>query len=61
MTDRIPYGQESMDWSRENCHDCGADRGELHLPGCDAEECPVCGGQLIGCEHGRAILAEVDS
>jgi hypothetical protein len=27
------------------CHDCGAMRGEYHVPGCDSEECPKCYGQ----------------
>ena len=31
------------------CHDCGAPVGQAHHPGCDAERCPRCGGQLIGC------------
>lgn len=32
------------------CHDCNAKHGEVHHYGCDAERCPVCGGQLISCE-----------
>ncbi len=31
------------------CHDCHAKEGEYHLPGCDMERCPFCGGQLISC------------
>lgn len=31
------------------CHDCGAMPGGYHHPGCDAERCPACGGQLISC------------
>lgn len=42
----IPYTPED-DMSR--CHDCGVAAGGLHHPGCDMEECPRCGGQLIGC------------
>ena len=34
----------------ERCHDCGAMVGGIHHWGCDAERCPVCGGQMIGCE-----------
>jgi hypothetical protein len=34
---------------RETCHDCDVDEGQLHLPGCDMERCPFCGGQLISC------------
>jgi len=32
------------------CHDCNCKEGELHMPGCDMERCPFCGGQLISCE-----------
>ena len=32
------------------CHDCGAAVGEYHVPGCDAEECPGCHGQALGCD-----------
>lgn len=31
------------------CHDCGAEEGMYHDPGCDTEWCPFCGGQLISC------------
>ena len=34
---------------REICHDCDVEEGQLHLPGCDMERCPICGGQLISC------------
>jgi hypothetical protein len=34
---------------RETCHDCDVEEGQLHLPGCDMERCPFCGGQLISC------------
>ena len=32
------------------CHDCKTPDGGLHHPGCDAERCPGCGGQAIGCD-----------
>lgn len=31
------------------CHDCGVREGEIHRLGCDMEQCPFCGGQLISC------------
>jgi len=34
----------------ERCGDCGAMVGGIHHWGCDCERCPVCGGQMIGCD-----------
>lgn len=52
--DRIRFGEESW-WksSQEKpptpCHDCAVLLGQYHVPGCDMEQCPACGGQQIGC------------
>lgn len=46
---RIKYGAETVPWSSAPCHDCAVVQGQLHVPGCDAEECPRCHGQLISC------------
>ena len=35
--------------SQDKCVDCGRSLGEFHLSGCDQEECPRCGDQLISC------------
>ena len=32
------------------CHDCNSHLGGPHHYGCDAERCPICGGQLISCD-----------
>jgi TIR domain-containing protein len=50
---RIRRGEEKHKWPGEMCHDCSALPGEYHVPGCDVEECPVCGSQALGC---RCIL-----
>jgi len=48
---RTPYGLEHDPWNAdEPCHDCGVIRGDLHVPGCDVEECPRCLGQRLSCD-----------
>jgi rRNA maturation endonuclease Nob1 len=31
------------------CPGCGVYYFDLHQPGCEFEECPVCGGQVVAC------------
>jgi hypothetical protein len=37
----------------ECCPDCQARIGENHVLGCDIEQCPYCGRQLISCQCRR--------
>ncbi len=54
---RVPYGQERA-WEEEGCpvpttacRDCSVLPGQLHVPQCCVEACPLClGGQAITCE-----------
>lgn len=51
--DAIPVGEEQREIAADidgRCSDCGAMEGEFHHPGCDWEECPKCGQQLLGCD-----------
>jgi hypothetical protein len=39
------------DWAPTNrCHDCDVLPGGFHHRGCDMEECPRCGHQLLSCD-----------
>ena len=57
---RIRYGEEQSDLNAAKipCHDCAILKGEFHVPGCDVEECPICGGQLLTCDCPFDDLAE---
>lgn len=58
---RIVNGMESRGGGHAaKCHDCGVQPGGHHHPGCDWEECPRCGGQLITCDcNSRGVFADV--
>lgn len=45
--DETRYGASFPDVG-ERCHDCGVEVGGIHHPGCDVEESPLSGAQLLG-------------
>jgi len=46
---RVAVGAEETMNTCDICPDCRQPRGSLHRYGCPGEECPQCGGLLIGC------------
>lgn len=53
---------DNGDWYENNpnatCGDCGEPFGKQHLPQCDIERCPACGGQLLSCDCGPVYDVE---
>ena len=50
----VRYGSDAVEATGDDphahrCHDCNIQVGGFHHPGCDMEQCPRCGGQLITC------------
>lgn len=46
----VRYGKERR-WPNpsKRCGDCGVGLGGYHHLGCDIQECPLCGRQLLSC------------
>jgi hypothetical protein len=49
---RVRYGDEKENWgaNRHACGDCGVIKGQVHVAGCDIEQCGLCGRQAITCD-----------
>jgi hypothetical protein len=48
--DMVSFGDERGRRMRgDRCGDCGVVRGGWHHPGCDLQECPACGRQMLSC------------
>jgi hypothetical protein len=52
--------QQTETRQREICGDCGVDEGHYHVLGCDKEDCPFCGRQLISCYCCYELLNLID-
>lgn len=65
--DRLRFGEEPQNlnafpaYAESPCHDCAVVKGPFHVPDCDVEECPRCGGQMItcGCELGEPDFDDI--
>lgn len=44
-----PHRAFPGDIRRGRCGDCGVAPGGFHHPGCDMEDCPACGRQMLSC------------
>lgn len=49
---QIKYGDEKnyLGGKKLPCNDCRVSKGQYHHVGCNNEECPICGNQLISCD-----------
>lgn len=49
--ERLRFGDEPdfAELGTQQCHDCGAEPGNLHTTLCDMEVCPACWGQFLSC------------
>jgi rRNA maturation protein Nop10 len=51
--ERIPWSDGDPGYAfHEKCPRCGADKGEVHVDGCEVERCPKCGGVMRHCLSG---------
>lgn len=47
---RVAYARDGVEVTiTQPCFDCAVLPGQLHVPGCELERCPVCGRQVVKC------------
>lgn len=51
---RIAFGQENNFDETNVCESCAVLKGQLHVPGCDVEECPKCNQKALLCDCEKA-------
>lgn len=56
---RIKFGDEQVQWPTDQpCDICGVKKGQYHVPGCNHEECPNCGNEVMVCRCADEVLKE---
>lgn len=51
IIDRVLFGNESSNLETDTvCSDCAVLKGQLHVMGCNNEQCPICGGSFLYCD-----------
>lgn len=53
LIERIPRGVPAQGDATAKCSDCKVAVGQLHVPGCQVELCPRCGGKATECNCPR--------
>lgn len=56
---RVKFGDEQVQWPTEHpCEICGVKKGQYHVPGCNHEECPNCGNEVMVCRCADEVAKE---
>jgi hypothetical protein len=50
--ERVKHGADPH-FPGDYCGDCGCEKGQYHVRGCDVEQCPRCGGAALCCSCHR--------
>ena len=56
---RIRFGDEDVQWESDHpCEICGVKKGQFHVPGCNHEQCPTCGNEMMVCRCAEEVKKE---